>query len=306
MTYKKQIVIALALLLLAAPNAQAAGGGAYPDSNLPEEGQKALQRAVSAMKAKNYSKAQEAVQSAAASATDAQGCLFIIQTLSSFGGMANKMKRPAVERAMSLATTNDEIMAVAKHAREAEMYDLAKHTTDKLVTSTNSFTDLMAVAHQAHAAANADSVHLALQKAYSTISNEPDALDFIRQAHDLGIDHLSQKAAKDLIEDQTTAVELVALANKLETIALPHLVREALVAALDKAKTVSDYVAIFEAAKHFEYADIVKLATYRGRKLTIINKIKNQAENTPEALADQRRKTKDEVNRATLAKPSGF
>ncbi len=306
MIFKKQIVISLALLLFSAPLAHAAGRGAYPDSNLPEEGQKALQRAVSAMKSKNYAKAQEAVESAAASATDTQGCLFIIETLNSFGGTANKPKRPAVEKALTFATTSDEILAVAKHARECEMYDVAKHTIDKLVASSNSFTDLMAVAHQAHDAAMADSVHLALQKAYSTISNEPDALDFIRQSHSLGIDHLCQKATKDLIEDQTTAVELVALANKLEPIGLPHLVREALVRALDKSKTVSDYVAIFEAAKHFEYADIVKVATYRGRKLAIINKIKNQAENTPEALADQRRKTKDEVNRATLAKPSGF
>jgi len=303
---KRQLIIAFTLLTLTAASAFAASHDIYPDSNLSPEGQKALQRAVSAMAAKNYPRAHEAIEAATSSATDAKGCIYIMSALNAFGGSANKIKRPAVEKALSLATTSEDILAVANFARQCEMYDLSKSTIDKLVSTSDSFNDLMNISHQAHEAAMADSVHLALQKAYTLINNEPDALEFIRQSHSLGMDQLTRKASKDLIEDQTTTTELVSLTTKLEPLEMSDLVRDALIRGLDKAKAVSDYVAVFESAKHFEQEDIVKLAKFRGRKLGLINKIKGEADSTPAAVADQQRRSKEEVNRSTLAKPSGF
>ncbi|MBP9092347.1 hypothetical protein KBI23_15070 [bacterium] len=302
-------LIALTSTVLAVTStnlAEAASKGPYPDSTLPIDGQKQLQRAVSAMKSKNWTRARDAVDAASSSATDAKGCLFIIHTLDAFGGQGNKVKRAAVEKALGLAKTSDELMEVAKYARQCEMYDLSKKTLDELVSGSNSYDDLMTVAHHAHEAAMADLAHLALHKAYSLVNNEPDALDFIRQASNLGIDDLARKAAKDLIEDQTTSAECTALTSKLEQLKMPDQIRAALKRALEKATTVADYLAIFNAAKHFEEADIVKVAQYRGRKLTLMNKIKGEKESTPEALADQSKKSKEDLIRRSLQKPSGF
>ncbi len=293
-------------LILTANLAQAASKGPYADSTLPIDGQKQLQRAVSAMKSKNWAKARDAVDAASSSATDAKGCLFIMHTLDAFGGQGNKVKRTAVEKALGLAKTSDELMEVAKYARQCEMYDLSKKTLDELVSGSNSYDDLMTVAHHAHEAAMADLAHLALHKAYSLVNNEPDALDFMRQASNLGIDDLARKAAKDLIEDQTTSAECTALTSKFEHLKMPDQIRAALKRALEKATTVADYLAIFNAAKHFDEADIVKVAQYRGRKLTLINKIKGEKDSTPEALADQSKKSKEELIRRSLQKPSGF
>lgn len=286
--------------------ATAASKPPYPDSTLPIDGQKQLQKAVSAMKSKNWTKARDAVDAASSSATDAKGCLFIMRTLDSYGGQGNKMKRAAVEKALGLAKTSDELLEIAKYARQCEMYDLSKKTLDELVSGSNSYDDLMTVAHHAHEAAMADLAHLALHKAYSLVSNEPDALDFMRQASNLGIDDLARKAAKDLIEDQTTSAECTALTSKFEHLKMPDQIRAALKRALEKATTVADYLAIFNAAKHFEEADIVKVAQYRGRKLTLMNKIKGEKESTPSAVADQSRKTKEELIRSSLQKPSGL
>ncbi len=301
------IALSSALMLASSTNlAQAASKGPYPDSGLAIDAQKQLQKAVSAMKSKNWSKARDAVDAASSSATDAKSCLFIIHTLDSFGGQGNKVKRGAVERALGLAKTSDDLMEVAKYARQCEMYDLSKKTLDELVSGSNSYDDLITVAHHAHEAAMADLAHLALHKAYSLVNNEPDALDFIRQASNLGIEDLARKAAKELIEDQTTSAECTALTGKFEQLKMPDQIRAALKRALEKATTVADYLAIFNAAKHFEEQDIVKVAQYRGRKLTLINKIKGEKESTPEAVADQSKKSKEELIRRSLQKPSGF
>ncbi|CAN5266091.1 hypothetical protein BH11CYA1_BH11CYA1_02490 [soil metagenome] len=299
-------LIALASGAASTNLAQAASKGPYPDSTLPIDGQKQLQKAVSAMRAKNWVKAGDAIDAATSSASDTKGCLFIMHALDAYGGQGNKIKRSAVEKALSLAKTSDELLEVAKCARQCEMYDLSKKTLDELVSASGSYEDLMTIAHHAHEAAMADLCHLALHKAYSLVSNEPDALDFMRQASNLGIDDLARKAAKDLIEDQTTSAECTALTSKFEHLKMPDQIRAALKRALEKATTVADYLAIFNAAKHFEEADIVNLAQYRGRKLTLMNKIKGEKESTPAAIADQSRKSKEEMNRSTLQKPSGF
>ncbi len=106
-------LIALTSTVLAVTStnlAEAASKGPYPDSTLPIDGQKQLQRAVSAMKSKNWTRARDAVDAASSSATDAKGCLFIIHTLDAFGGQGNKVKRAAVEKALGLAKTSDELM----------------------------------------------------------------------------------------------------------------------------------------------------------------------------------------------------
>lgn len=309
MALKKTLlkVTTLTILLAGAETgAYAASSGPYPDSNLPVEGQKQLKNAVSAMKSKKYPRAHEAVNAAAASATDVKGCLFILSTLDQYGGQGNSAKKAAVVKGLDLAKTTDEYMKIAMRARQCEMYDLSKETLDRLVAASNSFEDLMAIGHTAHEASMADLAHLAMKKAYSLVTNEPDALEFIRQSNSVGQDVLCRKAIKDLVEDQTAAAELVNLANKFESLNMPDMIRATLKRALEKATTVNDYLAIFNSAKHFEETDIVRLAQYRGRKMTLMNKIKGEAASTPSAIADQERRTKEENVRTNLARPSGF
>jgi hypothetical protein len=311
MSAVKKIVLRLVALtvVIAAPSANlalAASTGPYPDSSLPVEGQKQLQKAVSAMKSKKWPKAHEAVNAAAASATDIGGCLFILSSLDKFGGQANHAKKAAVVKGMELAKTTDDYMKIAMRARQCEMYDVSKETLDRLVAASSSFEDLMAIGHSAHESSMADLAHLAMKKAYTLVNNEPDALEFIRQSNSIGQDVLCRKAIKDLVEDQTAASEIVNLANKFESLNMPDMIRATLKRALEKATTVSDYLAIFNAAKHFEETDIVRLAQYRGRKLTLMNKLKGEAASTPSAIADEARRTKEESVRTNLARPSGF
>ncbi|MBK7838923.1 MAG: hypothetical protein IPJ49_14845 [Candidatus Obscuribacter sp.] len=58
----------------------------------------------------------------------------------------------------------------------------------------------MDIAHKAHEHSVSEVAHVAMQKAYSLVSNVPDALLFAREAHSIGLDDLSRNALKDLIE----------------------------------------------------------------------------------------------------------
>ena len=84
-----------------------------------------------------------------------------------------------------------------------------------------------------------------MQKAYSLVSNVPDALLFAREAHSIGLDDLSRNALKDLIEDQPSTEELILLLPKFAGFEMADIIRLDLKRALERSKTVEDYLLVY-------------------------------------------------------------
>jgi len=305
----KVFSMAAVFTLVLAP-AGLAKSSPYPDSNLSVELQGQLSKAVKGFKNKKFSQATSQVESVAAQAGDTAACLSIVSALDSYGAPAAKAKRACLEKGLNLAKTPDELLNVALKARYCECFDISKAALDGLVGATKDFEALIDIAHKAHQASVQEVAQVAMQKAYTLVSNVPDALLFAREAHSIGLDNMSHTALKDLIEDQNTTDELMALVPKVAVYDMVDLTRLTLKRGLEKCKTVEDYLAVYNNAKRFEQEDIVKLAAYRGRKLTLINKIKDEREGPmrarEKALEEKERKSKEEMMRATGQTPSGF
>lgn len=146
------------------------------NGGLSKADKKQLDRASGYMRSKNWNKAAEAINSFAASAQDAQTCIYALDSFSKFGGPANKAKRACVERALGLSNSNDELMQISMKARQCEMFDLSKQALDKVVSNAKTPEDLTKIAREAHSMAMADLAHTAMLKAYTKVNNIPDAL----------------------------------------------------------------------------------------------------------------------------------
>lgn len=275
-------------------------------NGLTKSEQKQIDRAASYMRAKNWPRAEEAVSSFASSAGSLSSCMYAMEALSHFGGAANKSKRACFEKAISLAQNNDELMDVALKARQCELFDLSREAFDKLVGSCDNLQDLTLIAREAQKMSMGDLSHLAMQKAYTRVDNIPDALQYARDSYSFGLEDLTRKCLKDLLEDQESVHGLLEIAGKIEPLHMNEMIRFALVRALDKAKTVDQMLAVYNAAKHYGEEDVVKVAQYRGRKMLLQKKLKDEAASTPQAVADQQKKSKEDQLRSTLEKPSGF
>jgi hypothetical protein len=269
-----------------------------------------LSKAVKYFKSKKYAQGTQAVESITSAAPDTSACLYALQGLEAYGAPAAKAKRACLEKALNLARTPEELLEVALKARQNECFDVSKSALDSLVGASTDFGSLLDIAHKAHEHSVSEVAHVAMQKAYSLVSNVPDALLFAREAHSIGLDDLSRNALKDLIEDQPSTEELILLLPKFAGFEMTDIVRLDLKRALERSKTVEDYLLVYNASKRYEQDDITKLASYRGRKLTLINKIKEekgQPDRAREkALEEKERKAKEEMMRATGQTPSGF
>ena len=92
---------------------------------------------------------------------------------------------------------------------------------------------------------------------------------------------------------------MVNLLPTIEQYKMPDMVRYVLKVGLDKAKDTDEMLAVYDNAKKYEQADIVKVAQYRGRKMVLLKKIKDE-DATKDAEAA---KAKDEPDKD---KPVGF
>jgi len=118
----------------------------------------------------------------------------------------------------------------------------------------------------------------------------------------MGMDDLARTVLKDLIDDQPSVTEMVRFLPTLEQYKMNDMVRYVLKLGLDKAKDTEEMMLVYDNAKKFEQADIVKVAQYRGRKMVIMKKIKTEQE----AKADAQAK-KDEADPAKAGqRPTGF
>lgn len=277
-------------------------------NGLTKAEQKQIDRAAGYMRSKNWHRATEAVNAFAASAESPSTCMYAMNALSRFGGPANQAKRACVEKAISLSTSSDDLMEVAVKARQSEMFDLSKEAFDRLIGTSENLQDLTLIARESHRMAMADVAHLAMEKAYTRVDNIPDALQFARDSYAMGLEDLSRKCLKDLIEDQPTVSGLLEIAGKVEAMHMNEMVRFALTRAVDKAKTIDQMLSVYNAAKHYGEEDIVKLAQFRGRKMVLQKKIKEEAGAVVDPKTEEQRKAKEKEDqlRSNLAKPSGF
>lgn len=277
-------------------------------NGLTKAEQKQIDRAAGYMRSKNWHRATEAVNAFAASAESPSTCMYAMTALSRFGGPANQAKRACVEKAISLSTSSDDLMEVAVKARQSEMFDLSKEAFDRLIGTSENLQDLTLVARESHRMAMADVAHLAMEKAYTRVDNIPDALQFARDSYAMGLEDLTRKCLKDLIEDQPTVSGLLEIAGNIEAMHMNEMVRFALTRAVDKAKTIDQMLSVYNAAKHYGEEDIVKLAQFRGRKMVLQKKIKEEAGAVVDPKTEEQRKAKEKEDqlRSNLAKPSGF
>lgn len=282
----------------------------FEGSNLSGEAQSELSKGLKYFKSKNIARGTEMIESITNAAPDTTACLYVSSTLDGYGASAAKAKRACMVKALNMARTHDELLNVAIRARKAECFDISKQALDSLVGSTTSFDALIEIARQAHQATTDEVARIALLKAYSVVDNVPDAFVFCKQASVLGQDELVRRCLKDLIEDQTSTTDLVSLLPRISAFEMVDMTRLCLKRGLEKCKVVDDYLAVYNNAKRYEQEDIVKLAQYRGRKLTLINKIKEERNAPVKAQEDKQlerdRKKKEELMRQTGQTPSGF
>lgn len=297
-------------LVLPCSGGVAQAKSAYSDSKFSPALQGQLSKAVRGFKSKKYAQATTQVQEVTAGAADTSDCLYIVGSLDAYGAPAMKAKRAALEKALDLAKTADDLLNVAIKARKCECFDISKSAMDGVVGACNDFEQLIDAAHKAHEASVTEVAQVALQKAYTLANNIPDVLTFAREASSIGFEDLTRTALKDLLEDQSNTADLIALMPKVTVYNMVDITRLGLKRGLEKCKTVDDYLLVYNAAKRYEMADIEKLAAYRGRKLTLINKI-NDEKAAPQKLidsvqAEKDKKTKEDMMRATGQTPSGF
>ncbi len=87
---------------------------------------------------------------------------------------------------------------------------------NNLVGTSNSVDELLDLAHKSQEVALNDVCHLAMEKAYQKADSVEDALRFAREAKTMGMDDLSRKAVKELIDDEKEPHELCLLLRSIE------------------------------------------------------------------------------------------
>jgi tetratricopeptide (TPR) repeat protein len=271
-------------------------------SDSSQDGQQQLNKSLGYLKSGNWPKAAEATELAVAGAPDVKTCLDALAQMEKYGAQANKARRACLTKALNLATTHEDLEEVAFKARQAGCFDVSKQALDSLVGSTTSISQLTQLASKAQQAAMPDVAHMAMAKAYKLIDNQPDALDFIQQAHGLGLDDLSRDALKDLIDDQENVVDMMHFLPTIEKYNMSDMVRYLLKTGLDKAKTTEEMLAVYDNAQKYDQADIVKVAQYRGRKMVLLKKLKDEDANRAAVAAEKAKNDPANVG----DKPAGF
>lgn len=250
--------------------------GKDSESLLPPAVQSQLSKAGRYLKAGDAPQATAIISSVLQSADTVQQCLDIAAYTEAYGFPALEARRQCLTRALSLAKTADDFTQVVVKSRQYQMFEITRSAITSLVATAKTPDELYALALKSQESALNDVTHSALEKVYTLISTVPEALKFASDAKSLGMDDLARKAAKDVIDDESNAHQLCILLRNIEPLGMGDLNRYCMKKALDKALTVEEFAEIYEAARRNREADIFKVAEYRGRKLQILNKAKQE------------------------------
>lgn len=278
----------------------------YPDSQITAMQQAHLNKAEKYVRARNWNKAQvevDAIVSQSSNAENGKDLVFAAGIMAQKPtAQSGKLTRVLITAALTRKLDNDSLLDLARYARDTACFDLAKQAYDKLIAQSKSFEELIALANAAHKGGASDMTNLALEKALSLCESQPEALELVALSVDLGADDVARKAMKALADDQDTVQELIDLTEQTKIANMTDVTRFMLLSAMEKCKIVGDYVLVFNAAKKHGQMDIANKVRYRGRKLDLTNKIKQEQGG---GLDEVERRAKEDLKRLN-ASPTGF
>lgn len=248
-----------------------------PGSPLTDEAQIELQRASKYMKSRP-DKATPMILNTLNSANDIPKCLAIAAYTEPYGHPMLEVRRACITKALGFCQTREDFLHLALKARQYGCFEVTRQAVNNLVASSNSVDELLDLAHKSQEVALNDVSHLAMEKAYQKADSVEEALRFAREAKVLGMEDMCRKAVKELIDDENESHELCVLLRSIEPLEIKDLNRYLLKKAIDEARSVTDYREVYDGARRQGQPDIVKLAEFRGRKMQIMDKHRqNQA-----------------------------
>jgi hypothetical protein len=239
----------------------------------------AMNRAVRSMRSGKYAQATQTIEGALAEANDVSKCIAIAQYTEAYGNPMNEVRRACLNKAYSLATSREDLILVALKARQYQFFEITRQTVGSLIANARTIPELYDLARKTQEVALNDIAHLAMEKAYTGVKDQAGAFAFAEQAKAMGMDDLLRKVLKELIDDEDDVVALCDLLVRVEGYNMRDHMRYGLRKSLDKAQTVSEMSAIFEAATRLHEPDIANRANYFVRKGKIIQKIKEDRAN---------------------------
>ncbi len=270
------VLLILAFLLLPKGGLPQAIGkkNEKPPSVLSREQQKLVKKGTTFAKLGKDKRATEIYQQALALAQNVSQCLAISESTDRYGHGLLEVRRACLNKSISLSPSREEFFRIALKARQDQLYEITKSVIDSLIASAQNSEELFDLARKAQAVSLNDVAHLALQTAYTKAKTVSEALAFAKQAKLLGMEDLCRKAIRDLIEDESDAHELCLLLAQIDPLQEPDLNRLLLKRAVDCIKDVDQCKEVFDLARRYDQRDIVALASYRGRKMILLQQYK--------------------------------
>jgi len=247
----------------------------YSNPNITKQQQSCISRGNSYAKSRKEAKATQAYEEAFATATDVNQCLAIVEGTEKYGSVLNDARRAGLNKALSLATNEQDFLNIAVKSRQNQIYEVTKTAVDNVVAKASTTKDLYELAKRAQATALNDVSHMALQRVYGQAKTVEEAMAFAKQAKLLGDDDLSRKAIKDIIDDAVETHELCSFLPQIEALGYQELMRRDLRKALDFANKVDDCKEVFDVARHYEQADLASLAAYRGKRMLLMQQVQD-------------------------------
>lgn len=278
------LILTAGILLLL--TLSAAARTPWPDSPLAPEVQVQLEKAGRYMKSGKPQQAAPIIESAVSSANDIPKCLAIATFSETYGYPLMEPRRRCMQKALSLCQTREDYILVALKSRQFEFYEITRECINHLVQGAKTVDELFDLARKSQEVALNDVAHMAMEKAYSGVKNVPDAIKFAHEVKQMGMDDLVRKVVKDLIDDDENGLSLCNLLKSVESLAMEDLNRYCLKKALDKAETIDELKCIYEAARRNRQNDIMQVALYRGKKLTLIKKIRQDRDEYAKQMKD--------------------
>ncbi len=264
------ILAACATLAIALP---AVADRPDPGSTLTVDQQKSLKRAVGYAKSGKGSKAAPIFDSVLSSCTDLPKCIEVASYTEQYGHQLADVRRAIMQKALEMSRTREDFILVALKSRQYECFEITRQAIQQLISLSNTPDQLTDLAHKAMEVSLNDVAHLAMEKEYACIHTVPEALEYAKQVHLMGMDDLLRKVIKDMVDDEPNAHQLCMLLRKIEGYNLKEMNRYLLKKALDQAASVSEFNDIWEAARRHHMNDIFEVAAYRGKKMMLYQKI---------------------------------
>lgn len=255
------------------------GHKSWANTPLTDDQQKELIQAGRAMRSAKYDRAAEICQKVLDSSNDVPKCLAIALYTESVGLPMVETRRACLNKALSIAQGQDDMILVALQARHYQFFEITRQAVRSLVDNARTIPDLYDLARKCQEVALNDIVHLCMEKAYTGVKDDRAVWSYIDQCKLIGAEDLERKAIKDLIDDQQDVTGICDVLMKAKNYETRDMVRYGLRKAMDDARTIDEMQAIFEVSRELSENDIANRANYYVRKGKLIQQIKNDRAN---------------------------